>query len=71
MAKECILNTGKLPPGGFPRNSVERITDRPEMASAVGRGRKALNQTKQKQNLNIRGHVLIAYRMASLCKSTS
>ena len=27
MARECILSTGKLPPGGFPRNSVVRITD--------------------------------------------
>ena len=22
LAKECSLNTGKLPPGGLPRNSV-------------------------------------------------
>ena len=27
MAKECALNTGKLPLGGLPRNSVARITD--------------------------------------------
>ena len=33
-------STGNLPRGGLPRNSVERITDRPGMASAVDRGRK-------------------------------
>ena len=25
-----MLSTGKLPPGGLPRNSVVRITDRPD-----------------------------------------
>ena len=35
MVKECILSTGKLPPEGLPRNSVVRITDRPDMTSAV------------------------------------
>ena len=33
------LNTGKVPPGGLPRN-----TDRPDMTSGVYRGRKASNQ---------------------------
>ena len=41
---EC---TGKLHPGGLPRNSVVRITDRPVMNSAVYRGRKALDKIKQ------------------------
>ena len=27
MAKECVLNTGKLHSGGLPRSSVVRITD--------------------------------------------
>ena len=29
------LSTGKLPPGGLPRNSVVRITDGPDMTSVV------------------------------------
>ena len=33
------------PRGGLPRNSVERITDRHDMTSAVDRGRKASTQT--------------------------
>ena len=41
-----------LPWGGLPRNSVDRITDSPDiMTSAVDRGRKALTQldlTKEK-----------------------
>ena len=40
------LNTGKLPPGGLPRNSVVRLTGHPDMTSAVYHGRKALNQIK-------------------------
>ena len=47
MAKGCALSTDYLPQGGLPRNSVDRITDRPDMTSAVDRGRKA--STKQKQ----------------------
>ena len=45
MAKGCALSTGYLPRGGLPRNSVDRITDRPDMSSAVDRGRKASFQT--------------------------
>ena len=44
MAKGCALSTGYLPRGGLPRNSVDRITDRPDMTSAVDRGRKASTQ---------------------------
>ena len=46
MAKECALSTCtcKLPLGGLPRNSVVRITDRPDMTSAVDHGRKASTQ---------------------------
>ena len=44
MVKECALSTGNLPRGGLPRNSVERITNRLDMTSAVDRGRKALTQ---------------------------
>ena len=43
MAKGCALSTGYLPRGGLPRNSVDRITDRPDMPSAVDRERKASN----------------------------
>ena len=45
MAKGCALSTGYLPQGGLPRNSVDRITDRPDMTSAVDRGRKASTET--------------------------
>ena len=48
MAKGCALSTGCLPQGGLPRNSVDRITDRPDMTSAVDRGLKASTQTKNK-----------------------
>ena len=48
MAKACALSTGYLPRGGLPRNSVARITDRPDMTSAVDRGRKASTQTNKK-----------------------
>ena len=46
MAKGCALSTGYLPRGGLPRKSVDRITDRPDMTSAVDHGRKASTQTK-------------------------
>ena len=52
MAKGCALSTAYLSRGGFPRNSVDRITDRPDMTSAVDCGCKASTQTnKNKQNL--------------------
>ena len=38
MANECALSTGKLPLGDFPRTSVVRIIDRPDMTSAVYHG---------------------------------
>ena len=38
------LSTGKMPLGGLPRNSVVRITDRPDMTSAIYPGCKAKNQ---------------------------
>ena len=50
MAKGCALSTGYLPRGGLPRNSVDMITDRPDMTSAVDRGRKASTQTNKKTN---------------------
>ena len=56
MGKGCAQSTGYLLRGGLPRNSVDRITDRPDMTSAVDRGRKASTQTKNKTsllNLNI------------------
>ena len=51
MAKGCALNTGYLPRGGLPRNSVDRLTDRPDMTSAVDRGRKASSQTNKQNNI--------------------
>ena len=44
MEKGWALSTSNLPLGGLPRNSVDRITDRPDMTSAVDCGRKALTQ---------------------------
>ena len=35
MVKECMLSSDNLPLGGLPRNSMVRITDRPDMTSAV------------------------------------
>ena len=46
VANRWALSTGNLPRGGLPRNSVNRITDRPDMTSAVDRGRKALTQQR-------------------------
>ena len=53
MAKGCALSTGYLPRGGLPRNSVDRITDRLDMISAVDRGRKASTQKKYKKILGL------------------
>ena len=47
MAKWCTLSPGKLPRGGLPKNSVDRITDRPDMTSAVYRGRKEPTKTNK------------------------
>ena len=44
-----------LPWGGLHRNSVDRITDRPDMTSAVYRGRKASSQTKKNIRDKVRG----------------
>ena len=45
--KEWTLYTGKLPLGDLPRNSVVlKVTDHPDMTSAVYFGSKASNQTK-------------------------
>ena len=47
MVQECALSTGSLPWGGLLRNIVDRITDRPDMTSAVEHGRKASTQPNQ------------------------
>ena len=52
MAKGCALSTGYLPRGGLPRNSVDRLTDHPDMTSTVDCGRKASTQTN-KQRLHL------------------
>ena len=49
MAEGCALSTGYLPRGGLPRKSLDRITDHPDMTSAVDRGCKTSTQTN-KQN---------------------
>ena len=51
MAKGCALSTGYLPRGGLARNNVDRITDRPDMTSAVDRGHKASNKQTNKQSI--------------------
>ena len=56
MAKGCPLSTGYLPREGLPRKSVDRITDRPDMTSAVDRGRKASTQTKQNKKTTLIGN---------------
>ena len=59
MVKECALSTGNLPWGGLLRNIVDRITDRPDMTSAVDHGCKASaqpNRTLLKPFIH--GHVL-------------
>ena len=59
MAKVCVLSTGYLPRGGLPRNSVDRLTDRPDMTSAVDRGRKASTQTNQTVHVVKNGLLLL------------
>ena len=49
IAKGWALSTGNLPRGGLPRNSVDMITDHPDMTTAVDRGRKALTQLNSTQ----------------------
>ena len=71
MAKGCALSTGYLSRGGLPRNSVDMITDRPDMTSAVDRGRKASNKTKKTQtsiNLNKIVTCKVFHRIALLFK---
>ena len=50
MAKGCALSISFLPLGGLPRNSVDRITDRPDMTSAADRGRKVSTQINKNRN---------------------
>ena len=53
MAKGCALSTGYLPQGGLLRNSVDRITDRPDMTSVVDRGCKASTQTNKQTHFSL------------------
>ena len=66
MAKGCALSTGYLPWGGLPRNSVDRITDRLDMTSAVDRGRKASTQTNKSISKLTTVEVFSAARNGSL-----
>ena len=54
MVKECALITGKLPLGGLPRNSEVRITDCPDMISAVNRGYMKKNLFLKPENYEMR-----------------
>ena len=45
--------------GGLPRNSVDRITDRPDMTSAVDRGHKASTQTNKQNQLGMKVELFI------------
>ena len=56
MAKGLALSTGNLSRGGLSRNSVDRITDRPDMTSAVDRGHKALTQQQEQQQIGFKAH---------------
>ena len=69
MAKGCAISTGYLPRGGLPRNGVDLLTDRPEMTSAVDRGRKASTQTN-KQNFVIKVYIFKSNRLVSLCQAS-
>ena len=51
-------HTGYLSLGGLPRNSVDRITDRPDMTSVVDRGRKASTQTNKQTLTNMQNRSL-------------
>ena len=63
MVKGCALSTGYLPRGGLPGNSVDRITDLPDMTSAVDRGRKASTQTNKQNKLHV-GYILYVSRLS-------
>ena len=67
MGKRWTLSTGNLPQGGLPRNNVDRITDRPNMTSAVDRGRKALTQTN-KQNFITGNFSILPYKGLSIIR---
>ena len=63
MANICALSTDNVLRGGLPRNNVDRINDRPDMALAVYRGRKSSTQ-KNKQMfamLNFLNNVFFFY----------
>ena len=68
MAKGCALSTGYLPQGGLPRNSVDRLTDRPYMTSAVDRGHKASTQTKTKLFIGLHMMCPQPIRVQDFCK---
>ena len=62
MVKEYTLSSGKLPPGSLPRNSVVRITDQPNITSAVYYRGKATNQTSLNDpQLQVKGIGLCGY----------
>ena len=61
MVKECMLSSGKLPLGGLPRNNVVRITDLPDMTSAVYSGRKATNQTNKQTKNRVNDIIRISF----------
>ena len=61
MAIGCALCTGNLPKGGLHRNSVDRITDRPDMTTTIYRGRKASTQPTNQITPNDRNQFKVMY----------
>ena len=55
-----MRSTGKLPLGGLPRNSVVRITDHPDMTSAVYHGHKATEISEKEMDPSRRNDKLEA-----------
>ena len=48
--ESMYTKSGKLPLEDLPSNSVGRITDHPDMTSAVYHGHRATNQTNKQTN---------------------
>ena len=59
MEKEWALSIGNLPLGGLPRNSVDRITDHPNMTSTVYHGSKVyvFHKSQTQIGLNYMGMI--------------
>ena len=71
MAKGCALNTGYLPQRGLPRNSVDRLTDHPDMMMMLQFSSPCLSLTLRSLGLNTLGTAttpgLVVHRSLSSC----